>query len=143
MNLVRPWLAPLMTLVLFGTMVVAPSAMARCEHDCGATHLHLIGADCDKGSGDKICPDACGHESAPAKKFGSGECKPFKSAPVTLAENAPLKTPPPADFIPVVIAVTPVPVREARLIPAANRPHAPPEGPPRETHGRGALPLLI
>lgn len=132
---------PLALLVLW-TMVVAPLAMAKCVHACGTSHLHAIGALCDSDTGGDICSDKnCLRESHGKKSVG--ECKAFESDDATLGNNAPLKVPGATAFIVAYTTVSPVLVRQAAPVINANRPQGPPDSPPRETHGRGALPMLI
>jgi hypothetical protein len=144
MNPLRRLAALPLALVLFWTMVVAPWAIARCEHACGETRLHALGAACadDDHCGDHACPDLTDLDG---EKTGadSGSCQLFQADDASATGNAPeLKTPPPADFVPAypVFLVAPLPAAESILFPVAN---APPDTPTKETHGRGALPLLI
>lgn len=142
MNPLRRLAALPIALIIFWMMVVAPWAMARCEHDCGASHLHAIGAPCDSDMGDDICPDANCRKENPDKK-SVGECKAFESGAASLRDDAPLKLPGATACIIAHTTVNPVLVRSVAPVINANRPQGPPDIPPRETHGRGALPLLI
>lgn len=152
MNPLRRLAALPLTLVLFWMMVVAPWAVARCEHACGETRLHALGATCsaDDDCCGHVCPDkehGVGHEHScddgrTGSAGGSPACSPFKADPAAPQDFAPaVKAPAPAVFIPVypVFLATPLLSGEPTLFPIAN---APPDTPPKETHGRGALPLL-
>lgn len=147
MNPLRRLAALPLALVLFWTMVVAPWAMARCEHACGETRWHALGGPCsddDEHCGDHACVD---EKHADDDKTGRAgvppACSPFKADTASQPDQTPtLKAPAPVDFIPVypVSFVVADAAGEPLLAPCAN---APPTAPPRETHGRGALPLLI
>jgi len=142
MKRLHPWLAPLMMLVLLWTMVIAPSAVAQCEHPCGASHLHVLGDPCDQDDGSS-CPDGQVHCEKTSGEKQVGECKAFEAGDAALGDHAPLKAPSPTVYIAVYATVTPLLARIEVVGLEANRSQAPPEIPPRETHGRGALPLLI
>jgi hypothetical protein len=144
MNPLRRIAALPLALVLFWTMVVAPWTMARCEHACGETRWHALGGLCSDE--DKCCDCGHDHRDADGKTGSAGDspaCSPFKADSAPQPDHMPaLKTPPPVDFIPVypVSFVSVIAIGEPLLAPCAN---APPDIPPKETHGRGALPLLI
>ena len=147
MNPLRRLVALPLALILLWALVIAPAAYARCEHDDGSTRMHALGAVCSDDDDDdgenRACPD--NREISGAKTGSAGgppACSLFKGDDAAQPDNAqPLKTPPPADFIPVYPAflATPLLSGEPILPPVAN---APPDSPPRRTHGRGALPLL-
>lgn len=147
MKLPRRFTALPLALILLWTMVVAPWAIARCEHACGETRMHALGAICDDDAGH--CGDharADGERGAGLKTGNAGEppaCAPFKAAAATPQDSSPgLKTPPPAIFIPVY-PVSLAPLSGHAGPPPPHLAGAPPTTPSRKTHGRGALPLLI
>lgn len=142
MKRIHTWLAPVMTLVLFWTMVIAPSAVAKCEHPCGASHLHAMGDSCDQGVADSCTAGQEPCEKTPEGKK-AGVCKSFESEDAAIGEKAPLKNLTPEPCVAFYAPLNQLFIEWELIGLEANRPQAPPSQPPRETHGRGALPLLI
>lgn len=134
-----------MILLLFWTTIIAPFVVARCQHPSGDSHLHAQGAVCEAhapcnalhGQGTEESPaDFHGTEHAP-----HGNCSAYAGDPLTPSDAA-ARPAPPVEFAPLFAALIVV-FAQSSGEPPLPRVHESCAAPPRETHGRGALPLLI